>query len=600
MSGLPLSATQLHLKKGIPFQSDYKHTRWFTSRSQQTTWFSNRTNVASFSNMTFQRDKDITFVNIPLHIDELREVNYLMFQNTHYGNKWFYCFVTKLEYANVRLTRVHFKLDVVQTWMFDMDFKPSFVVREHRPLWNSDGSPVINTIDEGLNYGTDYETVSITNHKPFGDVFFLVIVCKSAVHTGAGVTQNNAINPSMNGTPQPLTYYVQPFRIAQGGSIVQPNIQVSSRPVNSPDILETLRLIFSMDNMVNNVASLYITDYIGDDSVTYDSSSDTVTFSPSTNYSVATINDGEEEIETVAVRNIESYDTMTMNLGSKYSGVPSVTESKLLMYPYTVFVLDDFKGNRIELKPEYINGNNILLKVKGSMGTFNKTTYHVDNYLTRGINESNRNIVGIENAIINNNPNDLPIVNDFLSAFLQGNRNSILTQLKSISTNSIHNALGNLVGLGSGLAYRNPTASLNSTVAFSQTAHNYQLDIEAVNSKLSDIANVPANLSSMGGNTQFEYGNNYHGVYLIKKQITPEYKKRLTDYFNMFGYKTNEVKIPNFRTRMYWNYVQTKGCTILGDFNNEDINELKNVFDNGITLWHTDDIGNYSLNNEVR
>src|SRR5690625_210297 len=606
MATVPLSATIVRLKRNIPFHSDYQNTRWFTSRTSQTAWFHSRETAFESTDMTFQRDSGgNTYVAFPRPIDDLRDVDYLMFQNIRYNTKGFYCFITKLEYANKQVTRVHFTLDVLQTWMFDIDFKPSFVVREHRPLWNSDGSPVINTLDEGLNYGTDYETVSVTNHKPYADVFFLVIACKSAVHTGAGVTQNNVVDPSFNGTPQPLTYYVQPFRIAQGGTIVQPNISVSGRTVDSPDILETLRLLFSMDNLVNNVASLYITDYIGDSNVEYDSSTNTVSFSPSTNYSVATIEDGEEEIQTVNDRNIESYDTLTINAGAKYSGVPSVTESKLLMYPYTVFNLVDFKGNTIELKPEYSNGNTIQLKVKGSLGTFNKTAYHVDNYLTRGISSTNRDIVGIEHAIINNSPNDLPVVNDFLSAFLQGNRNSLMTQIRSTNTNAVHNLLGNLTGVGSSFASAgssnpNPAGALSSTVAFSQTAHNYQLDIEAVNSKLSDIANVPPNLSSMGGNTQFEYGNDYHGVYLVKKQITPEYKRILTDYFNMFGYKTNEVKVPNLRTRQNWNYVQTKGCIIQGDFNNDDLNTIKRIFDNGITLWHTDDIGNYSLSNGVR
>src|SRR5690625_3988462 len=129
-----------------------------------------------------------------------------------------------------------------------------------------------------------------------------------------------------------------------------------------------------------------------------------------------------------------------------------------------------------------------------------------------------------------------------------------MAQVRSAKTIAVHYLLVNLTGVGSSFASAgssnpNPAGALSSTVAFSQTAHNYQLDIEAVNSKLSDIANVPPNLSSMGGNTQFEYGNDYHGVYLVKKQITPEYKRILTDYFNMFGYKTNEVKVPNLRTR---------------------------------------------------
>jgi hypothetical protein len=38
---------------------------------------------------------------------------------------------------------------------------------------------------------------------------------------------------------------------------------------------------------------------------------------------------------------------------------------------------------------------------------------------------------------------------------------------------------------------------------------------------------------------------------------------------------------------------------IQASINNEDLEELKAVFDNGITLWHVEDIGNYTLSNGV-
>jgi hypothetical protein len=123
--------------------------------------------------------------------------------------------------------------------------------------------------------------------------------------------------------------------------------------------------------------------------------------------------------------------------------------------------------------------------------------------------------------------------------------------------------------------------------------------MQQIQAKQKDIGNTPPQLTKMGSNTNFDYGHGYSGVWLIKKEITDEYRKKLSEFFNMFGYKLNEVKLPNFHTRMYWNYVQTSSCNITGDFNNDDLNDLKKVFDNGITFWHTDDIGNYSLVNEV-
>ena len=110
---------------------------------------------------------------------------------------------------------------------------------------------------------------------------------------------------------------------------------------------------------------------------------------------------------------------------------------------------------------------------------------------------------------------------------------------------------------------------------------------------------MPPQIAKMGANTSFDFGTGRHGLYIIKKQIKPEYQKVLEDFFNLYGYKVNEVKIPNFKTRTYWNYVQTADCNIIASLNNEDVQELKDIFNSGITLWHTDDIGNYLLDNEV-
>src|SRR5690625_7867886 len=119
MATVPLSATIVRLKRNIPFHSDYQNTRWFTSRTSQTAWFHSRETAFESTNMTFQRDSGgNTYVAFPRPIDDLRDVDYLMFQNSQYNNKWFYCFVTRLEYANKQVTRVHFTLDVLQTWMF--------------------------------------------------------------------------------------------------------------------------------------------------------------------------------------------------------------------------------------------------------------------------------------------------------------------------------------------------------------------------------------------------------------------------------------------------------------------------------------------------
>jgi hypothetical protein len=591
MATVPLSGTNIRLLSGVPFSNDYKNTRWFDSKTQQTTYFLNKPIVHSMAQANFQRSNERSFISVNKSKDELWNANYIMFQNASYNNKWFYAFVTKLEYKQINTTYVHFEIDVFQTWKFEMDFKPSFVVREHRPLWNADGSPVINTIDEGLSYGSDYDVQEVHHYKPYDDIFFMVIISKSQMHT-----TTNEIVPTMNGLPQPLSYYVHPFK---GNGDPVPSVLddgAEGIPLHNP--LDVLKGIFKIDDAVNNVVSVYITDYIGLN-VTFSEEYQELQFDSNT-FSHQIITDGELSVSTIYVKSIPDYNEKTETIGAKYDSYKPVKESKLLMYPYTVLTMDDFKGNRVTLKNEYINNPNIEMMVRGSLGTSNKVVYSVMDYLTTsGLDYGETLISLLENSVINNNANDLPILNDYLSAYLQGNRNSLENQKNQAIFNGITSVAGSAVnGVGSA-GVPNPIGVAGAGVGAISGAGSAVLQLQGIEAKKQDVANIPPQMVKMGGNTQFDYGNNINGVYLVKKQIKQEYIDKLTDFFNMFGYKTNEVKIPNFHTRQYWNYVETKNCNILGNFNHEDINDLKTVFDNGITLWHTDDIGNYALENEV-
>ena len=82
------------------------------------------------------------------------------------------------------------------------------------------------------------------------------------------------------------------------------------------------------------------------------------------------------------------------------------------------------------------------------------------------------------------------------------------------------------------------------------------------------------------------------------KCIKEEKARVLDDYFSMFGYKTNLVKIPNFNSRSNWNYIKTIDCNVIGDIPQTDLEEYRNLFDEGITLWHNaSTFLDYSQNN---
>jgi hypothetical protein len=576
MATVPSSGTNIRFLSGIKFSNDYKHTRWFDSLSDQLNWWANQTTVYTYSDFNIQRVEDKTFIRLNVDISALWGVNYVVFYNEFHGRQ-FYAFVTKLEYIQKNRTDVHIELDVIQTWMFDMNWQPSYVVREHCPLWNSDGSPVINTVPEDLNYGTDYKVAKVDHYRTYDDLYFLVVVSKKTLQSPS------VYQWSVNGLPQHLCFYVHPFRL--DGSVPTSNLALT------PYVGDVITNIYTNTADVNNVVSMYVTDMLPNNPF-YDGNN--ISFD-SSNYAPVTIGSAN----TLMVQNV-SYSSMIKDLGNKYDGFSSVTESKLLMHPYTVTIIDDFKGNRIELKNEYIDSPDLILDIRGSLGVSNKTVYSVKDYLTGQLSDDGiKEKISMEHSLIDNNPNDIPVLVDMLSAYIQGNRNSIQVQKDKIEFNADMGIAGGLIAGIASIMGGSPVGALSSGTSMIKSGGDAMLQAQALQAKQKDISNVPPSIAKMGSNSYFDYGSGYTGVWIIKKEITPEYRKKLTDFFNMFGYKKNEVKLPNIHTRQYWNYIKTNGCIIQGNFNHEDLEEIKSVFDNGITLWHTDQIGNYTLSNGV-
>ena len=93
----------------------------------------------------------------------------------------------------------------------------------------------------------------------------------------------------------------------------------------------------------------------------------------------------------------------------------------------------------------------------------------------------------------------------------------------------------------------------------------------------------------------------------FKMTIRNEYAKSIDDFFTMFGYKVNSLKVPNFNSRSVFNYIQIGQGEILAYQKNnvlsvppQDLEEINNIYRKGVTLWHNhDNIGNYSLNNTI-
>jgi hypothetical protein len=82
------------------------------------------------------------------------------------------------------------------------------------------------------------------------------------------------------------------------------------------------------------------------------------------------------------------------------------------------------------------------------------------------------------------------------------------------------------------------------------------------------------------------FSNKKSGFEAHKCQIREEYARVIDNFFSMFGYKVNTLKIPTFESRLNWNYIKTNGLNITGDIPQKDMQKIKDIFNNGITFWH--------------
>lgn len=549
----------VQLLKDIPLGVEQIHQLYFTSISAQNAYFSQHIE-SSYREVTYVR-RERNFIIVPTNSELLYRANYMRFQNSNYSNKWFYAFITQIEYHSPEAAAIYFEIDPFQTWVTDFYFLDCFVEREHTRRFQN-GVPVVNTLDEGLNYGLAYETVWEQQYYPPNDVLFFVLTTKNDIRLEKSHPDFWSTT-FLGDITTPLHHYLLPVRLGGSGTMRVNGISIAY-------LSEVIKLLGQSDDLVGNAVSLGI---IPDLPFSYtingnNISSDNLIINNELKIKIPEINYTKSDVLAKTIVNI-----------NKYSNFPNYSESKLYMYPYSFIEITDYKGHVLEIHAELIEGQNLNIKSIGSISTEQKTAYIVQNY--KGSSNS------LENAVINNSINSIPIIDDYTAAYIQGNKNSIIS---STATSSLLSAVSATASFATG----NIVGGAISTISGISGIFNQM-------AKLKDIENIPPSISSQGNNAFFDYPNDIKGVFVRKKTITSEYAEKLTGFFKMYGYKVNSVKTPNLDTRERWNYVKTNNAMIKGAIPHDDLEAIKTMFNNGITLWRSSAlVGDYSAsNNEI-
>ena len=281
--------------------------------------------------------------------------------------------------------------------------------------------------------------------------------------------------------------------------------------------------------------------------------------------------------------------TLSKTLTSRPSNIDGYTprNKKLLTYPYCYLGFNPANGtSKVYRYEDFSNGTpsfNIYSEINP-----NPTVYFIpQNYRGQSGNSLS------DSCSMNGYPT-CGYSNDAFNSWLAQNSGIISLNLEREQFNYEINQERNLLnGISSGINNATNlnigstlTSGIDTSMNLLQNQGNYDYTIKNQMAQIEKQSLLPNSSTLSSSNATLLgydlFDNNIFTRYTIKSQFA----EKIDSYFDMFGYLTNEVKIPNLNNRSNWNYVKTIGAIITGDIPQTDLQQIKNMFDNGITLWH--------------
>lgn len=155
----------------------------------------------------------------------------------------------------------------------------------------------------------------------------------------------------------------------------------------------------------------------------------------------------------------------------------------------------------------------------------------------------------------------------------------------------------NAVGAMSSLLTKNQTGALGlsgvisfGTSATQTLANNIYCTLSAENQLQAKLEQSRLSPASVSNTEDLNLLNYYNGNRLIsvKEKCSDEIENQIYNYFRLTGYACNEYNIPDFNSRIHYNFVQ---CTAAFDESNwkygqNFLNDIRYKFEVGVTIYH--------------
>lgn len=579
-------STNVKLLK-LPLELDNENQLTFSSASTQYNYFNSLPSLAA-TNFTYQRKDGV--IRFPGCIDDLLQYNYVMYQNSAFGNKWFYAYIDKMNFVSPEMTDISIRTDPFQTWQFDITYLDSFVEREHV----NDDTIGLHTIPEGLEKGE------------------MIINAKDTIEPNMPTTDGGEFvafgQPGVN--PQSITHS---FMIV---------FQLSDKlplPASADDKWSG-EVPWISNNMYNGIFSgllyvgvqtpeearnlIYAYDLAGKGGS--DGAIISIFIAPKEMFSGAfryttTFKNRAGDTQTTASANLYyptagsglTYDQLstlankTININNTLDGYTPKNKKMFTKEFNYMYITNNTGTDHAYYYEDFADPTQPAFYMGGSIGQGCSIKLCPDNFKTRSTLAGEEYAWGLTGA-------KYPIcawTSDYY----------VNWETQNAVNNGIKMAQGVLgVGTGTlnaavGAAHRSPFAVIQGGTQVGSGA----LQIMSALEERRQAQIVP---DTGHGNTNCsDVAFSWRRYFTIEQMsVRAEMAKVCDDFMSMYGYKVNSVKAPNITGRRNWNYVKTIRGKIHGLIPKEDLNTISGMLDNGVTFWHSPSTFlDYSQTNDI-
>jgi hypothetical protein len=530
-------------------------------------------------------------IRVKGYVDTLQNCNYGFYTNTYNGtSKTFYFWIVAKNFLARETTELTIQLDVFQTWLFDFHFNSCMVERKHV----EDDTFGKHTIPEDFELG-DYVTYTKkTVDCLTGNPCFFIGLTDIDSGTLGGI-----------------------FGRTYSGFAIK---------------------YFSYENI--NALSSFITDLCTNgkaDSIAFIFSFPYKLFYAT--YPELTANDGSYigGIEGI-VSALETFNWNEQKNNFPYNGDTYVPHNaKLFCYPFNFITVKNANGGNVVLKLENFSDSSDVEFLVESVVTQNPTiTLTPKNYCNKAfaIDDSiamsdyglcswnndnfanwfanNRNSIDAQsaNAVTSFNANKTVAGNNYNNALenrdtqmQKGVINTAISTLGALGHLNFFGAAANAVGGGANtyLDYQQNTRNANNDLSNNNLLNktNYQNTIRSIVASVKDAQVQPNTSKGSTSSCGLDLARSTATFFIEQVGIKPEYARIIDMYFQIYGYQVNSVEVPKFNTRTLWNYLKTVNCSVYGNIPREDCDNINDMFNNGLTIWHGEsNMYNYDAHND--